>query len=60
MAMTPSVTNAATYENRQTTANLVISPNGLDSAAAIFFKITNIVGGSLFQNDGVTAQDRKS
>jgi hypothetical protein len=54
IAHTPSVTDATTLENQQTTGGLVITPNALDSDAAGFFKITGIIGGALYQNDGVT------
>jgi hypothetical protein len=50
----PSVSNATTLENTQTTSGLVITPGAGDSAAA-FLQITAITGGSLFQNNGTTA-----
>ena len=55
VADTPSVTNAATYEDLQSTNGLVISRNAADGAEVTYFKITNISGGSLFHNDGITA-----
>ena len=55
VAHTPSITNAATNENQQTTGGLVISLNPLDTVAIVYYQITNITGGSLFLNDGVTA-----
>jgi uncharacterized repeat protein (TIGR01451 family) len=54
VADTPSVTNATTNANTQTTSGLVISRNPADGAEVTHFKITNITGGSLFKNDGVT------
>ncbi|HKQ99532.1 MAG TPA: Calx-beta domain-containing protein [Pyrinomonadaceae bacterium] len=51
---TPSVTNATTNEDTQTTSGLVISRNAADGAEVTHFKITNITGGTLFKNDGVT------
>ena len=51
----PSVTNATTTDNTQTTSGLVITPNSLDTGFATYFQITNITGGTLYQNDGVTA-----
>ncbi len=54
-ATTPSVTNAVTKENTQTTSGLVLTPNPNDGTAAAFFQITNITGGTLYQNDGMTA-----
>jgi hypothetical protein len=50
----PSVTNATTNANTQTTSGLVISRNPADGAEITDFKITGITGGSLFKNDGVT------
>ena len=50
----PSVTNATTTENTQTTSGLVITPNAADTAFVTYFQITNITGGTLYQHDGVT------
>ena len=47
----PTVTNATTTENTQTSSGLVITPS---VSAATEFEITGITGGSLFENDGVT------
>ncbi|HEX4143209.1 MAG TPA: choice-of-anchor Q domain-containing protein [Pirellulales bacterium] len=49
----PSATGATTTENTQTTSGLVITPGVGDSSAA-YFQITNVIGGTLYQNDGVT------
>ena len=49
----PTVTNAATTANTQTTSGLVITPGANDSSAA-YFQITYITGGTLYLNDGVT------
>src|SRR5204863_20139 len=54
VADTPSVTNATTNEDVQTTSGLVISRNPVDGAEVTHFKITNITNGTLFKNDGVT------
>ncbi len=54
VADTPSVTNATTNEDVQTTSGLVISRNPVDGAEVTHFKITNISNGTLFQNDGTT------
>jgi Ca2+-binding RTX toxin-like protein len=54
VADTPSVTSAATPANTQTTSGLVISRNAADGAEVTHFKITNITGGMLFQNNGTT------
>ncbi|HMQ04014.1 MAG TPA: Ig-like domain repeat protein [Pyrinomonadaceae bacterium] len=53
-ADTPSVTNAVTVHNVQTTSGLVISRNAADGAEVTHFKITNIQNGSLFLNNGTT------
>ena len=55
VADTPSVTNATTNEDTQTTSGLVISRNAGDGAETTHFKITNIIGGTLFLNNGTTA-----
>ncbi len=54
LADTPSVTNATTNENTQTTSGLVISRNAADGAEVTHFKITGISNGTLYQNDGTT------
>ena len=54
VAHTPSITNAQTHENQPSGAGLVITPNTLDSGIAVYFKITQITGGQLFQHDGTT------
>ena len=48
------MTNATTTDNTQTTSGLVITPNALDTAFVTNFQITDITGGTLYQNDGVT------
>ncbi len=55
MLHTPNVTSAATTKNVQTTSGLVITPNAADAGIVQSFQITNIVGGTLFLNDGTTA-----
>ncbi len=50
----PSVTNATTFVNTQTTSGLVITRNAVDGAEITHFKITNITNGTLFKNDGTT------
>jgi len=54
VADTPSVTNATTTINTQTTSGLVLSRNSVDGAEVTHFKITNIQNGALFKNDGTT------
>nr|WP_320051339.1 DUF4347 domain-containing protein [uncultured Desulfuromonas sp.] len=51
---TPSVTNAATDEDVQTSSGLVVSRSAVDGAEVTHFKITNISGGTLYKNDGTT------
>ena len=54
IADTPSVTNATTNEDTQSTSGLVIGRNAVDGAEVTHFKITGISGGSLYKNDGTT------
>ena len=54
IADTPSVTNATTNEDTQSTSGLVISRNAADGAEVTHFKITGITNGTLYKNDGVT------
>lgn len=53
-AHTPTVSNATTYENQQTTTGLVVTRNADDGAWAAYFQISGISGGRLFLNDGAT------
>ena len=54
VADTPSVTNAATNEDTQTTSGLVISRHVVDGVEVTHFRITGITNGTLYQNDGMT------
>jgi hypothetical protein len=54
VADTPSVTNATTNEDTQSTSGLVISRNAADGAEVTHFKITGITNGTLYKNDGTT------
>ena len=54
VADTPSITDATTDEDTQTTSGLVISRNADDGSEVTHFKITAITNGTLFQNDGTT------
>lgn len=54
VADTPSITDAVTDEDVQSTAGLVISKNAADAAEVTHFKITGITNGKLFKNDGTT------
>ncbi|HAV61913.1 MAG TPA: hypothetical protein DCY13_06070, partial [Verrucomicrobiales bacterium] len=54
VADTPSVTNATTNEDTQTTSGLVISRNAADGTEVTHFRITAITNGTLYQNNGTT------
>ena len=54
IADTPSVTNATTSEDTQTTSGLVISRNVADTFDVTYFRITGISNGTLFQHNGIT------
>jgi hypothetical protein len=54
VADTPSVTNATTNEDTQSTSGLVISRNAVDGAEVTHFKISGITNGALFKNNGIT------
>jgi len=54
IADTPSVTNATTNEDTQTSSGLVLSRNAVDGAEVSNFKITGITNGMLFKNNGTT------
>jgi hypothetical protein len=54
VADTPSVTGARTEFPQQTTDGLVIRRNPADGIEVTHFRITNVSGGTLYQNDGTT------
>ena len=54
VADTPSVTNATTSEDIQTSGGLVVSRNAADGAEVTHFKLTGITNGTLFKNNGFT------
>ena len=54
VADTPSITDAVTNEDTQTTSGLVVSRNPGDGAEVDSFKVTGITGGRLFLNDGTS------
>ena len=54
VADTPSITNAVVKGSGQTTSGLVISRNPVDGEEVTHFKITNILNGTLYLNNGVT------
>ena len=54
MTDTPSVTNATTNEDTQTSTGLVITRNAADGAEVTHFQISGISNGTLYQNDGTT------
>ncbi|NWL88119.1 hypothetical protein DMN77_11020 [Paenibacillus sp. 79R4] len=53
-AKTPVITDAVTAENRQSTSGLVITPDPEDSGNVKYYKISGIVGGTLYKHDGTT------
>ena len=55
VADTPSVTDATTLVNTQTTSGLVVTRHTADGAEVTHVKITNLTNGALFQADGTTA-----
>lgn len=50
----PTVTNADTNEDTQSTDGLVITPTTAGGSITTHFKITDIQGGELYKNDGAT------
>ncbi len=54
IADTPTVSNATTNEDTQSTSGLVISRHAADGAEVSHFKITGISNGTLYKNDGTT------
>jgi hypothetical protein len=54
VADTPSVSNASTSPNTQTTTGLVLSRAAADGIETTHFKITGITGGTLYKADGTT------
>jgi len=55
VANTPTITSAATVRNAFNKTGLVITRNSVDGNEVTHYQITAITGGTLFQNDGVTA-----
>lgn len=55
VADTPNVTAATTLPDTQTTSGLVITINAVDGKEVSHFRISNILNGTLYQNDGTTA-----
>lgn len=53
-ANAPSITSASTLEDIKTASGLVITRHASDGTEVTHFKISNISGGALFKNDGVT------
>jgi hypothetical protein len=54
LAYTPTVVAATVNEDTLSASGLVITPNTSDSGGTTHFKITNILNGTLFKNDGTT------
>ncbi|MDD5215873.1 MAG: tandem-95 repeat protein, partial [Methylococcales bacterium] len=55
IADTPSITDASAATNAQNATGLVVSRNTADGNEVTYFKITDITGGALFQNNGSTS-----
>src|SRR5262249_9464901 len=60
VADTPSVTDATTNEDTQTSSGLVISRNSADGAEVTNFKITNILNGTGSLKDSTTQDSADS
>jgi Big-like domain-containing protein len=54
VADTPSVTNATTSEDTQTSSGLVVTRNAVDNGEITHFRISAITNGTLFKNNGAT------
>jgi VCBS repeat-containing protein len=54
VAHTPRVTNADVEEGHRSDSGLVITPNSADESLVGYYQITDITGGALLQNNGVT------
>ena len=54
VADTPSVTNATTSEDTQTSSGLVVTRNAVDNGEITHFRISAITNGTLFKNDGAS------
>lgn len=54
VADTPSVTNATTGEDTQTSSGLVVTRNAVDNGEITHFRISAITNGALFKNNGTT------
>jgi hypothetical protein len=54
VADAPGISSATTPEDTQTTSGLSITRNIVDSTEVTHFKITSILNGTLYQNDGTT------
>jgi hypothetical protein len=53
-AFEPTITASTTDEDTQSTSGLVVSANTADGGLTTHYKITGILNGTLFQNDGTT------
>lgn len=54
VAHTPTISAATTNEDTLSASGLVVTRNAIDGAEVTHFKITGIIGGRLFLNDGTT------
>jgi hypothetical protein len=55
VADTPTVTNATTNRDTQTTSGLVIMRNAVDGSEVTHYRITAITNGTVYLNNGTTA-----
>ncbi|MFU1797902.1 Ig-like domain-containing protein [Paenibacillus azoreducens] len=53
-ARAPVITDASTAEDTQSTSGLIITPHPEESGNVMHYKISAIVGGTLYKNNGVT------
>ncbi|WP_249930787.1 cadherin-like domain-containing protein, partial [Paenibacillus polymyxa] len=53
VADVPNVTDALTEEDKQSFDGLILTRNQVDGTDVSYFRISNIIGGTLYKNDGV-------
>ena len=54
VAHPPSVSNASTTTNQQTTSGLVVTSNPTDGTAQGYYQVNSILNGTLYLHDGIT------
>ncbi|MEC4569310.1 S-layer homology domain-containing protein [Paenibacillus sp. CMAA1739] len=52
VADVPNVTDALTEEDKQSFDGLILTRNQIDGSDVSYFRISNIIGGTLYKNDG--------